>query len=366
MTVVARVPVLWVSGPPGAGKTTVAWEIYSELERSGVDVGYVDIDQLGMCFPERGGHRIAAANLASVVAGYRAAGARAVVVSGVVDPERGIDRDLLPGISLTACRLRAEAGELRARLTARRADAAYIERAVAEAEVLDAAVRDELCVDTSGLRVEQVVALVRERSAGWMDLDSTVEAAGASPGPDPGGEILWLCGATGVGKSTVGFAFLLRHVLGAGQAGAFVDLDQIGFHRPAVPDHPMRARILADMWRTFRAAGAQRLVVVGPAEDGAAVAAYARALPAATITVCQLRAGPEELARRIMLRGQGGSWSQPGDPLKGRPDAYLAAVARQAAARDRVTVGDVQIDTDQLTVEQAADAIAEVLPKTFS
>jgi hypothetical protein len=46
------IPVLWVGGPSGVGKTAVGWEIYSELLRDGVDATFVDIDQLGMCYPE--------------------------------------------------------------------------------------------------------------------------------------------------------------------------------------------------------------------------------------------------------------------------------------------------------------------------
>jgi broad-specificity NMP kinase len=365
-------PVLWVCGPAGVGKTTVAWEIYTGLVGSGVEVGYVDIDQLGMCFPapesDPGRHRIAAENLNAVVAGYRTAGARAVIVSGVVDPGHGVHVDELSGIVLTTCRLRADAGDLRRRLTARQADPAYIARALAEAEALDAGDRNDLCIDTTGLPVDRVVALTRQRTAGWMDPTGTAapgDAAERPPADAAAGPILWLCGPTGVGKSTVGFNLFLRHVLGTQISGAFVDLDQIGFYPPpstaARADHRMRATILADMWRTFRAAGAECLTVVGPAGDATAIAEYARVLPAATITVCRLHAGPEELARRIVLRGRGGSWSQPGDPLKGQPGEFLAAVAEQAAADDaaleRGSVGDLRVCTTERTVEEVADAI---------
>jgi hypothetical protein len=366
-------PVLWVCGPAGVGKSTVAWEIYTGLVSVGIEVGYVDIDQLGMCFPEPasdpGRYRIAAENLGAVVAGHRAAGARAVVVSGVVDPARGVPVDKIPGIVLTTCRLRADAADLTRRLIARQGDRELVAQALAEAEILDASALGDLCVDTSGLPVDEIVRLVRERTAGWAvrtgpaTSDEVVERG---PPADPGGgPILWLCGATGVGKSAAGFDLYLRHVLGRQLPGAFVDLDQIGFYRTTPADtrvnHRMRARILADIWRTFRAAGARCLTIVGPAEDDSAIKTYARALPAATITVCRLHAGRDELIRRIALRGQGRSWAQPGDPLKGQPAGHLSAFADQAVADaamlERAAIGDVRIDTDQRAVEQVADAI---------
>jgi pantothenate kinase-related protein Tda10 len=46
-------PVLWLYGPSGIGKTTVTWELFVRLFREGVSTGYVDIDQLGMCYARR-------------------------------------------------------------------------------------------------------------------------------------------------------------------------------------------------------------------------------------------------------------------------------------------------------------------------
>lgn len=87
-------PVLWLCGPPGVGKTSVGWEIYSRLADEGVPAGYVDVDQLGICHPDPafdpGRHALKAADLDAAVARFRAAGARCVVVSGAVEADRGV------------------------------------------------------------------------------------------------------------------------------------------------------------------------------------------------------------------------------------------------------------------------------------
>jgi hypothetical protein len=63
-----------------------------------------------------------------------------------------------------------------------------------------------------------------------------------------------------------------------------------------------------------------------------------------------------------MLRGHGGSWPQPGDPLAGQPAAYLLRVAASAAADaealEQAVTGALRVDTDGLTVEETADLIA--------
>jgi hypothetical protein len=93
--------------------------------------------------------------------------------------------------------------------------------------------------------------------------------------------------------------------------------------------------------------------------DARVAAVYAGALPAADLTVCRLHAGPAELARRISRRGQGLSWPEPGDPLIGQPQARLRLAAERAAADaealERSGLGDLRIDTDGLSVGDAAD-----------
>lgn len=124
----------------------------------------------------------------------------------------------------------------------------------------------------------------------------------------------------------------------------------------------MKARNLAALWRSYRAAGAQCLTMVGPVESQVAVAAYTDALPSATITLGRLHAGRDQLAHRILLRGQGrGSWPQPGDPLLGQSAERLLQATDQAAAAadalERACVGAMRIDTTSRTVQEVADVI---------
>jgi len=95
----------------------------------------------------------------------------------------------------------------------------------------------------------------------------------------------------------------------------------------------------------------------GPIEGQAVLGAYATALPAAVITACRLHAGPAELRRRIMTRGQGGSWPQPGDPLRGQPASYLSRVAGQAAAEAR-TLGHTPLDALRIDTTGRSAAVA--------
>lgn len=373
------IPVLWLCGPPGVGKTTVGWEIYSQLTEAGVEAGFVDIDQLGMCYPETaadpGRHLMKAKNLGAVVANFRASGARCVVVSGIVDPAHGVHADLIPGVELTVCRLRAGQDEIRERFVGREKRTDSVESVLQDAVDMDATDFADVCIDTSGLSLGEVTRLVREQTSGWPDLNAPRHQAHEADVADrdsqapatevPEGPILWVCGARGVGKSMVGYEANLAAVR-AGFTTAFVDLDQIGFRnavRATDPgNHRMKARNLAAMWRTYHAAGARRLVVVGPVEDQAAVALYTAELPAATLTLCRLHAGRQHLTQRIKLRGQGFGWPQPGDPLRGQPAASLLRFADEAVAEaealESAAVGDLRVETGDRSVKEIAETIA--------
>ena len=371
-----RLPVLWLCGPPGAGKSAAGWALYEGLARSGTRAGFIDIDQLGMCAtqspddPDR--YRLKERNLSAMAANFRMADCDALVVAGDLGPSPGLPASLVPGAFLATCRLRVSPGEQQRRLTSRGQGADFIAGALRQAEELDRTSFADARVDTDGLAVPEVARLARERCRGWPP----ERAAGAGmadartePSPVPGadGDVLLVCGAAAVGKSAAAFDVYLRK-LRAGVAAAYLDLDQVGFMSPVPTDDPgghrLKARNLADLWRTFHAAGARCLILSGPVPDKRAAAGYAGALPAARLTVCRLHAGPAELAHRISRRGQGlNSWAQPGDPLLGKPEAHLRLAAAESAAEaetlERSNLGDLRIDTDGRTVSEVAGLIAQ-------
>jgi hypothetical protein len=263
-----------------------------------------------------------------VIAGHRAAGASCVVVSGVVDPVVG------PPASpaLTVVRLRADSDELLRRLEGRDGSSP-IAAVLPEAEALDASDFADFCVDTTGLDVAAVASAVLART-GWPRRPL----------------MLWLCGVTGVGKSAVGFA-LYQRLLDAGSVAAYVDLDQIG------DDHRTRSRTLAALWRNFRSVGAQVMVIVGPIHDSSTLSLYANELGPVDLRLVRLCAGVDELTARILRRGRGENWAQPGDPLLGRPESELRAIASAAAVESRSLAVGHPVDTDGRTVNDLSDAL---------
>ncbi len=375
-------PVLWVCGPAGVGKSTVSWQLFTELADSGARVAFADSDQLCMCYPaptgDPGRQRIKAQNVGALTAHYRAAGAQCLIVNGVIDPVHGVPRELLPHSELMLCRLRADRDELVRRFTSRHGGSddlgELLREVLDEADGMDASTVVDVCVDTTGIAAGEVASLVRDSCRTWPGFTrDRREPVGAparlhgTAGVGAAGQIVLICGPTGVGKSTIGFELYMR-LLHDGRTAGYVDLDQIGFLRPAPDDDPgghrLRAGNLAAMWQTYHAAGARHLVVTGPIENEAAAQAYMEALPAATVTICRLRAGRSELSRRIMSRGDGGSWPQPGDPLRGQPAGYLRHVTERALADAESAEYEAlgtPIDTDGRSVAEAAGLIAAAI-----
>ncbi|MGP4114133.1 hypothetical protein ACTWP5_24890 [Streptomyces sp. 4N509B] len=397
-----RWPLLWLCGPSGVGKTTVGWEIFTQLSRSGTVAGYLDADQLGLCYPapadDPQNHRVKARNLGAMARTLRAAGARCLVLSGGVQRVEEVRAyaEAVPDAALTLCRLRVGLDELRARFLGRGWRPELWEENAAGAAALDASDIADLTVDATGLSVAEVARRVREAAGGggrppgsWpgpAPASATETApvpnaapvpvpeprageAGATPGPSrpPAVPVLWVCGPPGVGKSEVAWAVYAR-LLASGVTTAYVDLAQLGFRRPAPADdafgHRLRARGLAAVWPTYRAAGARRLVLCGDVADAETVRAHAAAVPEGRLTLVRLHAGPDVLAERILARGRGEGPRLPGDALKGLPRGELLrraeAAAHEARAWERAGIDAVRVATDGRTVEDVAAEVAAV------
>jgi hypothetical protein len=71
-------------------------EIFTQVYSSGIKAGYLDFDQVGLCYPppddDRDNHRVKARNLGAVWPGYRAAGARCLIAAGSAETRETVRR----------------------------------------------------------------------------------------------------------------------------------------------------------------------------------------------------------------------------------------------------------------------------------
>lgn len=181
------VPILWLHGPDAVGKSTVAWEIYQVITSDGAGATYVDSDYLGFCTPAPDDPApLVESNLASIWPNFQAAGARRLVVAGIivtVEDRRRFEAEI-PGGELTLCRLRARPTTLASRILRRgqiegagtdgavsgmtmQGLAEYADRAASFAAKLDADDIADFSVDTDELAVPAVARQALERANGW-------------------------------------------------------------------------------------------------------------------------------------------------------------------------------------------------------
>jgi len=122
------VPLLLLCGASAAGKSSVAWEIYFSLVRSGLPVANLDLDVVGYGPPPSsfGSFEMKIRNLGSIWRNYQAAGARCFVVSGLGAAVDDVETcaGAVPGSVPTVCVLTVTETEQRARIF-RRAQQEY-------------------------------------------------------------------------------------------------------------------------------------------------------------------------------------------------------------------------------------------------
>lgn len=193
----ASVPILWLYGADAVGKSTIAWQAYSRLTSLGVAAAYVDTDYLGFCTPQfRDRARLVELNLAATWPNYAAAGARCLVVSGIMvaAEHRRRFEHTVPGGQLTLCRLHARPDTIRSRII-RRAQAeaesagtelsdvvmeglrSYGDRSVAFAEKLAADDIADLTLDTDQATPADLARTVLQHGV-WPSIVARAEDAG--------------------------------------------------------------------------------------------------------------------------------------------------------------------------------------------
>jgi predicted kinase len=223
---VNALPVIWLCGAPGTGKSTVAWRLFHDFADRSIRVGYVDVDQLGMLCPapksDPDRHQAKADALTAVMPNYAQAGARLFIVSGVLDPVVGARvAARLPSISF--CHLKAEVPTVRARLADRDPQQELAEDAISMMRGLDQASFISHTVDTDG-RTPQDIA--REVAPLVKPLAEAPSTAGADAAQGDG-DLTVVSGPRAVGKSSVSWQ-LFTQKCASGVATAYADLEQLG------------------------------------------------------------------------------------------------------------------------------------------
>jgi len=353
-----RLPVLWLCGAPATGKSTVAWQVFSDLADQELCVGYLDIDQIGMLQPPQDadpqGHRFKVNNLAGMVRNYRAAGAQVLVISGVIDPEHGHDfAEAAPDAAITFCHLTVDEPTLRARLAAR----GWPSEAADEAMIMMSGLADALFVTTV------IDTMGRDPIDVARDAAALVTAASSTPGTQEfpecsDGAVTIIIGPRAVGKSSVSWGMAMRRWV-SGEPTVYVDLDQVGFLRPAPSDASLQAANLRVIWRNALSRGANRLIANGMVATNQDLAILRHAVRPAPMQALRLAANPDTLWERIRARSAGGPARLINDDLENAaPEVqrHVHSVAvGQNVAYAASDLGDNVIDTTNLCIEEAVE-----------
>ena len=230
------VPVLWLTGPAGVGKSTVSWQIFTELAQAGIPAAFVDTDQLCMCYPappeDPSRQHLKALNVGAMISNLRSTGARCVIVNGVLD-QAGLETGLLPGADVTICRLRADYDAIERRFLAKHGQRDDMDELLQEIRdeirLMDESSFADASVDTTEVPAGDVAGLVRAACKDWPGFTGDFQDANGQFSlqqyPPVSGRVVLITGPTGVGKSTIGFRFYMK-CLKAGLTAGYVDLSQ--------------------------------------------------------------------------------------------------------------------------------------------
>lgn len=157
-----------ITGPVGAGKSTIAAVLSDLLEEHEIPHGMIDVDYVRWCYPappeDRFHSSLGRKNTAAVAANYREAGARVIVLADVVEhqEQRAEYEMAIPDAEVSIVRLRVPMELIAERLRVRQQDSeASLEWHLRRAPELEAIMSErkigDLVIDV-GRRAPQEVA----------------------------------------------------------------------------------------------------------------------------------------------------------------------------------------------------------------
>lgn len=162
--------MLVISGSPGVGKTSVAWEVFSRAAERDEAPALADLDLLGAAWPapedDPFQHRLKARNLAAVWSNFRETGSRCLVVAAVIETKDELEMlGSAVGAEVFLSRLTASDDTLADRIRGRGREfgndlAKLVRRSAELSTLLSRHDVSDLVVDTEGRQVGEVADLL--------------------------------------------------------------------------------------------------------------------------------------------------------------------------------------------------------------
>lgn len=171
------IPVMLITGPVGAGKTTVASIVSELLEGAKIAHAFVDIDSLRWSYPSPAHDRfrveLAMKNLAAIWPNFRAAGAIRLVLADVLESREDLVQytRAVPGADIFVVRLQASLDTLQSRLKQRELGAYldwHLQRASVLSVQMDRDKVEDILLDTDGKSVNTIASEILVRS-NWVN-----------------------------------------------------------------------------------------------------------------------------------------------------------------------------------------------------
>ena len=172
------------------------------------------------------------------------------------------------------------------------------------------------------------------------------------------GDVTIIIGPRAVGKSSVSWGMAMRRWV-SGESTVYVDLDQLGFLRPAPSDASLQGANLGVIWRNALARGANRLIANGMVTTHEDLAILRHSVRPAPVQALRLAANPDTLWERIRARSVGSPARLINDDLENATPGVQRHVHRVAVGQNveyaASNLGDDVIDTTNLCIEEAVE-----------